>query len=223
MNETHRHGYRLHATTPVYLALVRKHAEPYVFQLDGEDILVLPGVMSPKYDWAGHFMIEKLPAVEGKDFLEIGSGCGLVSMAAFRRGAHTVLATDINPQAVENTRRNFERIGATTRCRAIHTDMFQGIDTEFDVVVFNAPYHGCRAADDLEKGVADDNYVALRAFFEGLEARLRPGGIAAVGFSSSGDHELFGKLKSSCGLTAVARYEDVRHGYQCEVHWLCKE
>jgi len=223
MNDTNRHGYQLHTTTPVYLELVRKHTEPYTFQLNGEDILVLPGVMSPKYDWAGHFMIEKLPAVEGKEFLEIGSGCGLVSMAAFRRGANTVLATDISPQAVENTRLNFKRIGAEQRCRAIQTDMFQGIDTQFDVVVFNAPYHGCRAADDLEKGVADNDYTALRSFFSGVSSRLRRGAIAAVGFSSSGDHELFTQLKSSCGLIPVAQYEDIRDGYQCEVHLLRKD
>lgn len=217
---TDKHGYQLHSTTPAYLDTVRTHTEPYTFRLNGEEILILPGVMSPKYDWAGHFMIEMLPDVKGKDVLEIGSGCGLVSMAAYRAGAKSVLATDINPVAVENTRLNFERMGAGGICRVIYSDMYDRVEGDFDVVIFNAPYHGCRASDDLEKGVADEEYGSLRTFFNGLSPRVRPGGIAAVGFSNSGDHALFIRLRDSCGLDFIDWHEDTREGYQCEVHLL---
>lgn len=217
------HGYKLHNSTPTYLGLVREHTEPYFFELNGESILILPGVMSPKYDWAGHYMIENLPDVQGKDVLEIGSGCGLVSMAAFRNDAKSVLATDINKKAVENTALNFERINASSTCHAIYSDVFDRVEGQFDVVIFNAPYHGCEAADDLEKGVADEGYYALRRFFAGLRNHLKDGGVAAIGFSSSGDHQLFDQLCHDSGLDVVNSVEDVRHGYQCEVHILKNE
>jgi release factor glutamine methyltransferase len=218
MRDNSNNRYQLHSTTKPYLDMVRKHVEPYTFTLNGEEILVLPGVMSPKYDWAGHYMIENLPDVRDADVLEVGSGCGLVAMAAYRRGARRVLATDINPVAVENTRLNFERIGAQHACEAILSDMFEDVSGQFDVVIFNAPYHGCAAGDDLEKGVADENYRALTAFFRDIHQHIKSQGRVVVGFSSSGDHDLFDGLVKESSLRLVTSVEDTRWGYQCEVH-----
>ncbi len=212
------HGYQLHETTPDYLDLVRSHKEPYIFKLNGEDILILPGVMSPKYDWAGHYMIENLPDVKDKDVLEIGCGCGLVSMAAFRAGAEKVVAVDINLAAIDNTNQNFIRIGTNDKCVAKYSDVFKNVDGLFDVVIFNAPYHACKANDDLEKGVADENYKALRDFFLDVASFLKNDGVVAVGFSSSGDHVLFDKLSQSSGLELTNSVSDIRQGYQCEIH-----
>ena len=43
-------------------------------------------------------------ALRGKDFLDIGSGSGLHSLAALRLGARSVTAIDIDPDSVEATR-----------------------------------------------------------------------------------------------------------------------
>lgn len=220
MSKDEKHGYQLHQTTPNYLDLVRSHIEPYFFNLNGEEILILPGVMSPKYDWAGHYMIENLPDVNGKEVLEIGCGCGLVSMAALRKGAKKVVAVDINDIAVKNTNLNFERMGSNFNGIAFYSDVFSAVSGSFDVIIFNAPYHGCKANDDLEKGVADEGYYALRSFFKDFGVFLKNDGIIALGFSSSGDHDLFDSMIKTANLKKIHFFEDFREGYQCEVHLL---
>lgn len=217
-----KHGYSLHQSTPIYLEKVRRHSEPYIFELNNQPIVVLPNVMSPKYDWAGHFMIEELPDVRDKTVLEVGSGCGLVSMAALSEGAASLVAVDINPYAVENTKINLENVSTSERYKVFESDVFSAVEGEFDVIIFNAPYHGCPAADELEKGVADENYETLRKFFKHLDTFLKKDGIVAVGFSTSGDHELFNELCKNTGYALLKQKGDTRNGYQCEVTVLKK-
>lgn len=56
-------------------------------------------------DWLG------LPDLRGKTFLDIGSGSGLFSLAAFRLGADRVVSFDVDPYSVACTRYLYERAG----------------------------------------------------------------------------------------------------------------
>src|SRR5436190_21412189 len=44
-------------------------------------------------------------SLNGRTFLDIGSGSGLHSLAAFRQGAASVMAIDLDPASVEASRR----------------------------------------------------------------------------------------------------------------------
>jgi 16S rRNA G1207 methylase RsmC len=61
----------------------------YDISYRGKTIRIFPGVFSPKYDWSGKFAVDCLPSLRGMSFLEIGAGCGIVSvfaaLAGFRR------------------------------------------------------------------------------------------------------------------------------------------
>lgn len=215
------HGYRLHPTTPVYLERVRQHTEPYEVDVFGQPILVLPEVMSPKYDWAGYFMIESLPEyLAGRSVLEIGSGTGLVAVHALLRGAERVVAVDINPNAVLNTKLNFERINAGNRAEAIQSDVFENVSGQFNLVVFNAPYHGCEANDMLERGVADPGYRSLRRFLSEVDRHRSPNSAILLGCSESGDLVLIDRLVGEAGLSETHFTSDERQGYNCIVKFL---
>lgn len=211
-------AYTLHSTTQPALHRMRSHAGAYDVDVSGTSLLVLPGVWSPAYDWSGRFHVEALPEVHGRDILEIGSGCGLISVFAVLRGARSVLAVDINPVAVENTRINFERLGAAgiVACARV-SDVFSNVEGKFDLVIWNAPYHGSAPADMLERACADERYASLRKFFEGVADHLRPGGMIQIGFSTSGDVCLLQALIREHGLAIQRRIGDVRNGYNCEV------
>ena len=216
-----RHGYRLHATTPAYLDCVRRHTKPYEVDVLGQSILVLPEVMSPRYDWAGYFMIENLPEdLTGWRVLEIGSGTGLVAVHVLLRGADKVVATDINPRAVLNTRLNFERIGAGRRAKVVESDVFENVEGCFDMLIFNAPYHGCEAKDMLERGVADPGYQALRRFLADVGKHQSGNGLILLGCSESGDLVLIDRLVREAGLTETYVASDDRQGYNCMVKHL---
>lgn len=211
--------YSLHWTTPIYLKAMRGHREPYLVDVLGKQLIVYPGVLSPLYDWSGKFHIENLPDVRGKDFLEIGCGCGLISLFAYFNGAKSVTAADINPVAVENTKDNFRRHNATN-CLAAVSDVFSSVNGQYDVILFNAPFHGAKPMDDLERAVTDEGYNSLRTFLSQAAKFLRPGGQIILGSSESGDIQLLQLLLQKNSLQIVKSISDVRQDYNCRIYYL---
>ena len=67
------------------------------------DIDTLPEVYDPNED--SYLMLKIVEVKEGEMFLEMGSGTGLTAIHAAKAGAR-VTAADINPNAVQCTRRN---------------------------------------------------------------------------------------------------------------------
>ena len=75
----------------VFLWLMRRHRRPYDISYRGKTIRIFPGVFSPRYDWSAKFAVDCLPALAGKSFLEVGAGCGIVSVFAAEGGARLVV------------------------------------------------------------------------------------------------------------------------------------
>ena len=57
----------------------------------------------------------QMPNLAGKYFLDIGSGSGIHSLAAFRAGASRIVSFDLDPASVETTKRLRDQFGATDR------------------------------------------------------------------------------------------------------------
>lgn len=206
--------YTLHSTTPGALAKMRSHQGPYDADVMGLPIQVLPNVWSPAYDWSSLFYVENMLNVKGLEFLEIGCGTGVISVFAGRNGAKRVVAVDVNPEAVRNAQINFERYNIAN-AEAFLSDGFNNIDGKFDIVTWNAPYHGNRPGDMLERGCADDNYQDIRRFFREVSNYLKPGGIVVFGFSESGDLPLIESLIIENGFRIKRKLSDWRQDYNC--------
>lgn len=209
-----RPSYTLHHTTPGALAAMRLHREPYEVMVRKLPIVVLPNVWSPAHDWSSLFFIENMPELTGHDFLEIGSGTGLISVFASHAGAASIVAVDVNDAAVENTQLNFRRFHVD-KAEAFKSDGFSDVRGQFDVIVWNAPYHGSRPNDDLERGCADENYGGIRNFFRDVGGYLKPGGKVIFGFSESGDLPLIEALIAINGFQIKRKLSDWRQNYNC--------
>ncbi len=88
-------------------------------------------------------LIESIKITRNQKVLEIGTGCGLISLECARNGAN-VICTDINPHAIklvnENIKLNEEKIKGTIEVRK--GSLFEVIknDEVFDAIIFNPPY-----------------------------------------------------------------------------------
>ena len=68
--------------------------------------MIHPKVFSPKFFSSTDVFSEIFPYRRGDHLLEIGCGCGATAVLAALKGATEVVAVDINPHAVKNTRAN---------------------------------------------------------------------------------------------------------------------
>lgn len=211
-------SYELHSTTHDFLATQRAHKETYTVGVKNVPIIVHPTTISPLYDWAGEYMIECLPDMKGKSWLEIGPGTGLVTVFAAINGAKHITACDINPYAVETTIKNLEvnkHLYPDTCWNIFESDVFEKVSGRFDVVTWNLPYHGSKPTDLLERAVADEGYQGAEKFFTAITDHLAPNGVVLVGTSESADLPRVVDLIFQAGLTICKWHSDWRAGYNC--------
>lgn len=143
--------------------------------------------------------------LSGKTLVDVGTGCGILALAAARAGAEKVIAVDINPNApvvaVENARAN----GLGERVVAAGMDLLSGFRPSpmFDVVLSNLPKHAREPRDLADRGWhAGPNYRDVAGLFSQARERLREGGRIYVMLSSDSDLGLFGLLFKEAGLRA---------------------
>lgn len=94
-----------------------------------------PDVYPPSDD--SILFIQSLEVRGGERVLEIGCGSGVVSIHCAKNGCK-VTCGDINPKAVELTKRN---AGINSVSLDVHeTDVYSDISGRFDTILFNLPY-----------------------------------------------------------------------------------
>jgi release factor glutamine methyltransferase len=128
--------------SPVLQPLLRFYLrKPRKYRYNDLSIMVEPGVFYPGFVLSTKLLLDFLDekALSGKAFLELGAGCGIISLVAARKSA-LVTASDINPVAVENIKHNVHRNKLTIR--VFQSDLFENINgTNFDWIVINPPYY----------------------------------------------------------------------------------
>jgi HemK-related putative methylase len=155
-------------------------------QLEGRPLVVLPGVMNPRWMRTGAFLASCLSRELTCDraVLDLGTGSGVCALAAGRH-ARRVLATDMSPVAVRCARINALLQGLEHVVDVIQGDLFTPARAErFDLVVFNPPFLQGEPRNDADRAWRSPD-VAQR-FASELGARLLPGGCALVILSSFG-------------------------------------
>lgn len=184
----------------------RKNAgntHPSLFHYHDLVIELHPEVYDPAED--SFLLLESLQLDPQIVVLEIGTGCGLIALGCAQKGCK-VFCTDINPFAVQVTRRNISR-----NQRLLHGpievrqgDLFSAFkDHEhFNVIIFNPPYLPTRKQErtggwfDIATDGGRDGLKVTKRFLEGLSSRLYPKGSAYFVFSSLSDrHTLELSLK----------------------------
>ncbi|MBC7130052.1 methyltransferase [Candidatus Bathyarchaeota archaeon] len=84
---------------------------------------------------------ENLKVEEGSRVIDMGAGCGILSILAAEK-ASCVVAVDINPYAIRCAKENAKLNNVNDRIFFIQSDLFNAIkrNVQFDLILFNAPY-----------------------------------------------------------------------------------
>jgi ribosomal protein L11 methyltransferase len=123
---------------------------------------------------------EALAAAPGAAVLDIGTGTGILAIAALRLGAPSVLAIDLDPDAVAATRVNAERNG----CAGLTVRLAEPpeIDEAAPIVVANLLTHSHLAlAAQYARLVAPGGQLVLGGMLEDEDDRVTVA-LAAAGF-----------------------------------------
>ena len=123
------------------------------------------------------------PHLEGMKVLEVGSGSGAVSVEAARRGAD-VVAVDVNPSAVQATRK--AAYDAHVTVVACEGDLYEPVDDErFDLILCNPPYLPDEPKDpDVSVDGGPQGWEFIDRLLAGAKDHLTPEGKVLLIFSS---------------------------------------
>jgi release factor glutamine methyltransferase len=111
-------------------------------QFQDSTLRILPGVFIPRVE-TEYFveMIQKIVTQRPERILEIGTGCGAISIAlAHLYPEAKILATDISSRAIENACHNVRELRLESRVSLLQGDLYESIRGEFDLIVSNPPY-----------------------------------------------------------------------------------
>jgi len=173
----------------------------------GFDLVVRPTVFHPRYFLTSEYFagfIDKLD-LKGKSVAEVGTGSGVLSLAAARAGARRVVAIDINPNAALSAGDNARLNGLADRVFPVCSNLFSAIAARplFDVILSSPPSFAGEPRDVADRAwVAGPGYRDIATLFAEAGERLMPGGRFYLLLSSDSDLGLLGRLIEEAGFSA---------------------
>ena len=147
-----------------------------------------------------YLLAENLEIEKGQSVLEIGTGSGVVAMYASRL-TDRITVTDINFDACELARKNFEE-NNIENIEILFGNLFEPVENrKFDVILFNTPYLPTEEGEVLEDTI---NYAfdgglngrkVIDMFLNEVGNHLNDGGtVQLIQSSLSGNDETLTKL-----------------------------
>ena len=155
-------------------------------------LTIEPTVLHPRIFRSGKSFAEFLLTMDlaGKKVLDMGTGSGILALAAAARGAH-VTASDNNPAAVQCAAHNVHQNGLDTQINVVEGNLFTSImDGDYDIILFNPPYltHLTETTYDSALYGGPDLSV-IRNFASSAATHLKSDGFVLLMISSDSDVE----------------------------------
>jgi methylase of polypeptide subunit release factors len=173
----------------------------------GFRLTVRATVFHPKLFLTSEFFAKFIGTLDlsGKCVADVGTGTGILALAAARSGSTDVLAIDINPDAVRAAADNARANGLDGRVTTLCSNLMAAVppDSKFDVIFSNPPYFPGEPRDIADRAwVAGPGYRDILSLFEQARQRLKPTGQMYVLLSSDSDLQFLGGLIARAGFRA---------------------
>ena len=199
----------------LFLEQHRGHAE---YEIDGLRLVCPPNIYHPSEYGSTRFTLRGLYSDLqrwGQNVLEIGTGSGAIGLSLAKTG-RTVTLLDIDPVAVDCTRRNAER--NRLNVRVLQSDLFSAVASErFDTIIFNIPMLDRAVQEPLDIIACDEGGVLLSRYLREAKEHLLPGGYICVSLSNISNRRAI--LRSLDGYTESILYAEY-YGSTGEWRWL---
>lgn len=156
------------------------------YKVDGFDLEIYPDVFSPKVFSESLWFAERIAKIVGKkSLLEIGTGTGIISLFAAKKGAN-VTVTDINPFAIQNAKNNFRK--NKLKANFYIGDLFTPLpkNKSFDFIFWNHPFNYSDKfyEDYLYRSVFDYKYISIKKYITEAGRYLNSNGQLLLGTST---------------------------------------
>src|SRR5215213_8199759 len=124
---------------------ILKRQDIRISHAGGFRLSVRPTVFHPKFFISSERFAEFIDTLDlsGRHVAEVGTGTGILALAAARAGAALVVATDINPNAALSANENAQANGLGDRVTGVCTNLMAGLAPRplFDVILSSPSKH----------------------------------------------------------------------------------
>jgi len=154
----------------------------------GRTYRITPEVFSPRPYGTSRFLARRMQVRPGDTVLDAGTGSGIQAIVAAQTAA-SVVAVDINPEAVRCARENVRANGLDAKVSVVQGDLFAPLEPgqRFHVILFSPPYLEGTPRTPLDHALFDPGKSLLRRFFAEAKGCLEPGGCVQMVYSSLAD------------------------------------
>lgn len=168
-------------------------------------LVVRPTVFHPKWFLSSETLARYVAGLDlrGKRVADVGTGSGVLALAAARSGASFVAAVDVNFEAARSAADNAATNGFGDRVAPMCGDLLTAVaaDAAFDLVLSNPPFFVGEPRDVADRAWhAGPGYRDIVPLFGQIRERLAPGGRALVVLSSDADLDALHALVDAAGL-----------------------
>ncbi|MGC8831789.1 MAG: HemK2/MTQ2 family protein methyltransferase [Thermoproteota archaeon] len=164
-------------------------------------LIIHPSVYPPSED--SYLLLDTVKKAEAKKILEVGCGCGLVSLTLARRNVE-VVAVDIKREACRNTLTNLKLNRVQGAVHIVNGDLATALrrNIKFDMVVSNPPYLPVEVSpsEDSSWAAGEENSFSKK-LLENMLPLLSANGVMFLVQSSLTDLEGLKKLVEAGGFS----------------------
>jgi release factor glutamine methyltransferase len=171
----------------------------------GFSMTVPPTVFHPRWFLTSEFFASFIGGLDltGKRVADVGTGSGILALAAARAGAAKVVGLDINPNAAFAVSENARLNGFAEKVEGLCSDLLAAVPPEpvFDVIISSPPSFPGEPLDLADRAWhAGPEYRDIAALFDQASQRLAPGGRMYLLLSSDSDLDLLHALSARAGF-----------------------
>ncbi|MBB3212372.1 SAM-dependent methyltransferase [Herbaspirillum sp. Sphag1AN] len=142
---------------------------------------------------------------------DIGTGTGVLAALLVQRGVRKVIATDLNPRALECAADNLQRLGVADRVELTQSDLFP--PDKASLIICNPPWVPAKPGSAIEAAVYDPDSRMLKGFLAGLPDHLSEQGEGWLILSDFAEHlglrsrAVLLDLFEQAGLRVIERHD----------------